>query len=624
MEQNVYYRMPRRVLITTLLLSFSIWAPLLVVPTLEDILVTELSLSHTQTSLVYSGPILMLALVSIPAGLLADRFGVKRITSISAAIAATGAILRGTATGFPSLMAFTLLYGLGLGISFPILPKLVRECSPRDKIYITTGIFSAGLIAAGALPLTISRPVIYGLTGSYQDVFYAWGLMSAVSAILWVVFVQDPPCRVPGALEIHIQAAALRESLRNKGLWLLAVLFFFHNIFFYTWAGWLPLYIYSKGVPVGAASAITSVVLWVGIPSVLFVTRLSSRLGVRKPFLWLPGLVMAAVSLAIIPAPLAAIWVLMVLVGISTTTRFTTILALPAEMTPPEQTGTASGLVMSIGYTGALVGPLLGGNILDNQGSFEPIFLILAAVSLAAVGISLTIKETGRQTQSESSAVLSPATRIQYNPLKNTEVNGMQANLYLDKTDPCLYWPPDVPVPCADFLAEVKSGQKRVEDYPFLTRQQAQGFHLLLHASDYLPAVPLLNMPRPIPPQLFPVNNPGEDALVLVTGNNQYSFEVLAAVWSQGLTPAYFLLVDCLGNTVDMAMVFGTFTPERLVQALRESNLESKVRHRHMVVPGWTAPLAHDFEGATGWEVEVGPINAAELPLFLGELWIPA
>ncbi len=200
----------------------------------------------------------------------------------------------------------------------------------------------------------------------------------------------------------------------------------------------------------------------------------------------------------------------------------------------------------------------------------------------------------------------------------------MQANLYLDKTDPCRYWPPDAPILCTEFLAEVKAGRKRVEDYPFLTRRQAQGFRLLLNAADYLPPVPLLTVPRPIPSQLFPVNSPGEDALVIVTGNNQFSFEVLAAIWSQGLTPAYFLLVDCLGNTVDMAMIYGTFTPARLAQALRESGLEGKVRHRHMVVPGCTAPLAHDFAGATGWEVDAGPICAAELPLYLGDLWVPA
>jgi acetyl-CoA decarbonylase/synthase complex subunit gamma len=70
-----------------------------------------------------------------------------------------------------------------------------------------------------------------------------------------------------------------------------------------------------------------------------------------------------------------------------------------------------------------------------------------------------------------------------------------------------------------------------------------------------------------------------------------------------------------------MAMVLGEFTPEHLCQALKQSGLEEKTAHRHMIVPGLTAPLAEDFIKATGWEVEVGPICAAELPLFLGDRW---
>jgi acetyl-CoA decarbonylase/synthase complex subunit gamma len=121
---------------------------------------------------------------------------------------------------------------------------------------------------------------------------------------------------------------------------------------------------------------------------------------------------------------------------------------------------------------------------------------------------------------------------------------------------------------------------------------------------------------------LFPINEPDESSLVIVSGNNRLTFEVLATIWAQGVTPAYFLLVDCLGNTVDMAMVYGEFTAMRLAQMLGTSGLESKVKHRRMIVPGWTAPLANEFAAATNWEVEVGPVCAVELPLFLGERWL--
>jgi len=196
------------------------------------------------------------------------------------------------------------------------------------------------------------------------------------------------------------------------------------------------------------------------------------------------------------------------------------------------------------------------------------------------------------------------------------------ANLYLDQVDLARYWPEDASVPFEDFLFQVREGDTCLEDYAFLTPRQKHAFGVALKVETYLPSVPQLTVPQPIEAELLPLNEPDENALVIVSGNNRFTLEVLAAVWSQGFTPAYFLLVDCLGSTVDMAMIYAQFTPQRLQHALKTSGLESKVKHRHLIVPGFMAPLVSDFTRATGWQVEAGPICIVELPLFLGERWI--
>lgn len=197
----------------------------------------------------------------------------------------------------------------------------------------------------------------------------------------------------------------------------------------------------------------------------------------------------------------------------------------------------------------------------------------------------------------------------------------MEADLYLDSVDVCRYWPASTGISCQDFMARMKGGKSDKADYAFLTSGQFQAFKLVLDAGTYLPSIELITVPQPGDKGLIPLNEPDENSLVIVTGNNRFTFEILATIWAQGVTPAYFLLVDCKGSTVDMAMVYGDFTPERLVQAIRETGLESKVKHRHMIVPGLTAPLAGDFATATNWEIEVGPVCAVEFPLFLGDRW---
>jgi CO dehydrogenase/acetyl-CoA synthase gamma subunit (corrinoid Fe-S protein) len=203
-----------------------------------------------------------------------------------------------------------------------------------------------------------------------------------------------------------------------------------------------------------------------------------------------------------------------------------------------------------------------------------------------------------------------------------TSIAMQEADLYLTKIDICRYCPADVSLSCKDFTERWAAGKVNIEDCTFLTPGQAHSFKLVLEARKYLPSVPLLTVPQPVEAGLFPINEPDEGSLVIVSGNNRLTFEVLATIWAQGVTPAYFLLVDCLGNTVDMAMVYGDFTPMRLAHVLKTSGLESKVKHRQMIVPGLTAPLADEFAATTNWEIEVGPVCAVELPLFLGDRWV--
>ena len=196
-----------------------------------------------------------------------------------------------------------------------------------------------------------------------------------------------------------------------------------------------------------------------------------------------------------------------------------------------------------------------------------------------------------------------------------------KADLYLDKVDLGRYWPDNPSVSFDDFLAQIRERKANIKDYPFLTPRQMYDFGLILDAEKYLPSVPQMTVPQPIEAELLPVNRPDEDSLVIVTGNNKFTLEVLAALWSQGSTPAYFLLVDCLGSTVDMAMIYAQFTPERLRYALEMSGLEKIVKHRRLIVPGFTSPLVSDFIRVTNWQVEAGPVCAVELPLILGDRW---
>ncbi len=190
---------------------------------------------------------------------------------------------------------------------------------------------------------------------------------------------------------------------------------------------------------------------------------------------------------------------------------------------------------------------------------------------------------------------------------------------YLHKTD-CAQSGIDS---CEEFINTLRNGIKKPQDFPFLSKTKAYALEVALKAKDLWPDVPLLTHPRPSLVGLVELNKPDSDSVVLVSGNNEYTEQVLMTVLGTTTSPFFVLLVDTDGNTVDMAMIYKTLTAERIHMSLKESGIHKKILKRELIFPGFASPLKEDTEKLTGWRVTVGPICAAELPLFLSELWLP-
>jgi len=205
----------------------------------------------------------------------------------------------------------------------------------------------------------------------------------------------------------------------------------------------------------------------------------------------------------------------------------------------------------------------------------------------------------------------------------------LYANLYVDKIDLAPYLTPE---DCrgagvtdgAQLAARLKEGLIRLQDCPNLTPGKRYALSLALRAAEILPPIQSLEFPRPVPPDLFEINDPGPDAPVLVTGNSEFTLTVLTGLLSLTVSPFYLLQVDTRGDTADMAMIYRSFTPQRLDQALEAHKLADRVQHRELIIPGVLAPMREEVAGyLTGWTIRPGSICAAELPLFLGDKWQP-
>jgi hypothetical protein len=204
----------------------------------------------------------------------------------------------------------------------------------------------------------------------------------------------------------------------------------------------------------------------------------------------------------------------------------------------------------------------------------------------------------------------------------------LYANLYIDRLDLARYLTPhEVSQSRArdanDLAVRLQSGALDLKDCPWFGPTKRYALSLALRAAEVLPPVQSLELPRPVPPDLYELNEPGPEAPVLITGNSEFTLTVITGILAATVSPFYLLSVDCRGDTVDMAMIYRSFTPQRLDQALDAAKLASRLAHRRLILPGVLAPLREELAAYTGWGIVVGPICAAELPLFMGEAWQP-
>ncbi|MDQ7787214.1 MAG: hypothetical protein RDU01_06360 [Thermodesulfovibrionales bacterium] len=202
------------------------------------------------------------------------------------------------------------------------------------------------------------------------------------------------------------------------------------------------------------------------------------------------------------------------------------------------------------------------------------------------------------------------------------------ADLYLDKIDFMKYLPEGCSGECGyssckEFLDALQKDNRALDECIFLKRNHAYAFEAVGMIKDLWPQVPLLTHPRPGPTGLVELNQPDAQSMVLITGNNKFTQDVLLTVLGTTLCPFYVVFTDTDGNTIDMAMIYKTFTAARITRAIQISGLGEKNLTKLMVIPGLAAEIQEDIRKETGWTVRVGPECAAELPLYFSEIWIP-
>jgi len=127
--------------------------------------------------------------------------------------------------------------------------------------------------------------------------------------------------------------------------------------------------------------------------------------------------------------------------------------------------------------------------------------------------------------------------------------------------------------------------------------------------------------PVQVEPKLYAVGEVTDASPLLFTTNFSLTYYTVQSDVEASRIPAYILAVDTEGTSVLTAYSGDKLNEEVVAKAMQAAEVESKVSHHKIIIPGAVAVMSGKLEEETGWEVLVGPRESSVLPKYLNTVW---
>lgn len=385
---------PRRWLLLTLLtVAYGMGAfGILGVSPLAPSLVDGFRLSRLDVAFIVPSVYLGGLLFSLPAGHLADRWGVRPTLLGGLTVGAGGLALAAAAPSFAMFLACLFLAGVGWSVVNPVLGKAIVDLFPVRERGIAMGIKQMGLTVGGVIS-ALTLPPIAAAVGWRAAVATCAVMMGTPALVSW-------PLLAPLAVRRASATGGVDTAVEGHWWWLrrppLLVLFgagVALGMLQSAVLAYLPLYgVQALGFTAVAAGALVAAAQAGGAVARLGLGAASDRWlgGRRPPWLVLSSLIGAAVfvvyAMAPIPRPLAAA-ALAFAAGIGAHGWVGVYFIASAEAGGPRQSGLLSGVSFAAIVVGLLLGAPLFGAVLEVSDSYGAAWGVFAALSLLVAAV---------------------------------------------------------------------------------------------------------------------------------------------------------------------------------------------------------------------------------------------
>ncbi|WNZ29313.1 MAG: acetyl-CoA decarbonylase/synthase complex subunit gamma [Candidatus Bathyarchaeota archaeon] len=154
---------------------------------------------------------------------------------------------------------------------------------------------------------------------------------------------------------------------------------------------------------------------------------------------------------------------------------------------------------------------------------------------------------------------------------------------------------------------------------------------MIIHAAEGWSLLPLTVLrqniytdprkPVAVKAEMVAIGTPDENSPVLMTSNFALTYYTVAQDIESSGNSVYLIVVDSEGTAIDSGVAGRKMTAETIADAIKESGVEDKVKHRKLIIPGKAARLSGEIEELSKWDVMVGPQDSSGIAKFLQDKW---
>ncbi|MBK9171339.1 MAG: MFS transporter [Bryobacterales bacterium] len=216
----------------------------------------ELGLTQVQMGYVFASFALAYAIFEVPAGLVGDRIGQRKVMTRIVGGWSVFTALTGMVTAYWQLLATRFVFGAAEAGAFPTLARALARWFPVTERARANGVLWTGARLGGSLAPPIAAVLVARL--GWRETFILFGVVGVVWCVWFWRSFRDDPAEHPdvNAAELsHIRSGMpapkprQRESapwgriLGSGTLWALFAMYFCSAYGFYFFVTWLPTFL---------------------------------------------------------------------------------------------------------------------------------------------------------------------------------------------------------------------------------------------------------------------------------------------------------------------------------------------------------------------------------------------